>query len=176
MRSWMSPSSSRRAVLAGLAGLALTSLATLPAAAQQARFSRVVIDTSPLAASGAGQLGENIKPMLYAGVMRAMAPYMAPKDRSAPVLVVTIKSLQLPSYGGEEDHTRFGLGGGGSRDYLDTTVTVVSGRQVLASYPLLINQPSSAGGPWFVQPNEDRRVAQLGVTLGEWVRRKVVGG
>jgi hypothetical protein len=174
MRSWTSPSSSRRAVLAGLAGLALASVAALPAAAQQARFSRVVIDTSPLAASGASQLGENIKPMLYAGVTRAMAPYMAPGDRRAPTLVVTIKSLQLPSYGGEDD-LRFGFGGGGPRDYLDTTVTVVSGRQVLASYPLLINQPSSAGGPWFVQPNEDRRVAQLGVTLGEWVRRKVTG-
>jgi hypothetical protein len=176
MRSWTSPSSDRRGALAALAGLALAALACGPAAAQQApRFSRVVIDTSPLAASGASQLGENIKPMLYAGVTRAMAPYMAPGDRMAPTLVVTIKSLQLPSYGGSDDNMRFGFGGGGPRDDLDTVVTVVSGRQVLARYPLLINQPSSSGGPWFVQPNEDRRVAQLGVTLGEWVRRKVVG-
>ncbi|MFO1147901.1 MAG: hypothetical protein U1E62_05935 [Alsobacter sp.] len=175
------PGFGRRAVLVGLAAAALAAaLPALPAFAQQAsaqqpRFSRVVIDTSPLAASGASQLGENIKPMLYAGVVRAMAPYLAPKDRSAPVLVVTIKSLQLPSYGGNDDNLRFGFGGGGPRDYLDTTVTVVSGRKVVSTIPLLINQPSSSGGPWFVQPNEDRRVAQLGVTLGEWVRRKVVG-
>jgi hypothetical protein len=177
MKSSMSPSSDRRTVLVGLAAVALAAaLPAVPALAQQARFSRVVIDTSPLANSGASQLGENIKPMLYSGVVRAMAPYMAPKDRSAPTLVVTIKSLDLPSYGGNDDNFRFGFGGGGPRDYLDTTVTVVSGRQVIASFPLLINQPSASGGPWFVQPNEDRRVAQLGVTLGEWVRRKVVGG
>lgn len=175
MKSWMSRSSSWTLALAALAGHVLSALAALPAAAQQPRFSRVVIDTSPLAASGASQLGENIKPMLYAGVNRAMAPYLAPKDRSAPVLVISIKSLQLPSYGGADDNWRFGFGGGGPRDYLDTTVSIVSGRQVLSSFPLLINQPSSSGGPWFAQPNEDRRVAVLGVTLGEWVRRKVVG-
>ena len=64
-------------------------------------------------------------------------------------------------------------GGVSASDYLDTVVTVVRGRTVLATYPILINQPSSVGGPWFAQPNEDRRVAQLGVTLGQWIRRKV---
>jgi hypothetical protein len=174
MRSWMSLSSSVRvAVLAAVFGLAAL-LGAAPASAQ-ARFNRIVIDTSPVAASGTGQLAENIRPIIAAGVMRAMGGSVDPRDRNAPTLVVTVRALQLAAFGGSDDRGdgfRFG-GGVSATDYLDTVVTVVRGRTVLATYPILINQPSSVGGPWFAQPNEDRRVAQLGVTLGEWVRRKV---
>ena len=144
----------------------------------QARFNRIIIDTTPVADSGTRQLAQNIKPMLAAGVMRAMAGSIDQRDRSAPILVITVKSLQLAAYGGSDssgDGFRFGGGGLSATDYLDTVVTVVQGRTVVASYPMLINQPASAGGPWFVQPNEDRRVVALGDTLGQWVRRKVGG-
>lgn len=174
MRSWMSLSSRARvaaiAIAVGLAAL----LGAGPAWAQ-ARFNRIVIDTSPVAATGTSQLAENIRPILAAGVMRAMAGSVDPRDKNAPTLIITVRSLQLAAFGGSDDGGdgfRFG-GGVSSSDYLDTVVTVVRGRTVLSTFPILINQPSSAGGPWFAQPNEDRRVAQLGVTLGEWVRRKV---
>lgn len=180
MRSWTSPScETRRRVLLGGFLLAVPLLSPgSPALAQGAvpqRFSRVVIDTSPLAASGASQLGENIKPMLTPGVVEAMGGLVDPRDRGAPVLVISIKSLDLPSYSGGDNsdpHFRFG-GAGSSMDSLDTVVTVVSGRKVLSTFPLLVSQPSSAGGSWFLPNNEDRRVQALGRSLGGWIRKKV---
>jgi hypothetical protein len=158
-----------------LASVCAALLIAGPAAAQ-ARFNRVVIDTTPVADSGTRQLAENIRPMLAAGVMRAMQSSVDPRDRNAPTLVITVKSLQLAAFGGNDDAGpgfRFGGGGLSSTDYLDTVVSVVQGRKVVSSFPLLIHQPSSAAGPWFAQPNEDRRVVQLGDTLGQWVRQKV---
>jgi hypothetical protein len=183
MKSWMSRSSEPRIVsglgrsVFALAAVCAALLIAGPAAAQ-ARFNRIVIDTRPVADSGTRQLAENIRPMLAAGVMRAMGSSIDPRDRKAPTLVITVKSLQLAAFGGNDDGGdgfRFGGGGMSSSDYLDTVVSVVQGGKVVSSFPMLIHQPSSAAGPWFVQPNEDRRVVQLGDTLGQWVRQKVGG-
>jgi len=170
--------SAARAAALALIALCTTTLFVDEASAQAKHFNRIIIDTTPVADSGTRQLAENIRPMIAAGVMRSMGPYIDQRDRNAPTLVITVKSLQLAAFGGNDDAGdgfRFGGGGMSSTDYLDTMVAVVQGRTVVASYPMLINQPSSAAGPWFVQPNEDRRVVQLGVTLGQWVRQKVGG-
>src|SRR5690349_1612443 len=83
------------------------------AAAQAKRFNRIIIDTTPVAESGTRQLAENIRPMLAAGVMRSMGPYIDQRDRKAPTLVITVKSLQLAAFGGNDDAgDGFRFGGG----------------------------------------------------------------
>jgi hypothetical protein len=175
MRSWtwLSSHSCRIALL--LAAFAAAGLLALPGAASaQARYGRVVIDTSPIAESGAGQFAENIRPMLIPGVSRALAGLVDPRDRRAPTVVVTIKSLTLSMYGGAEDRSsRLGFGGGSSTDYLDAVVTIQSGPRVLSQFPLLVTQPASAGGSWFLPNQENRRVVLLGEALGYWLRRKL---
>lgn len=174
MRSWTSPSSKAALRLLAMAAAAMLGLAG-PAAAEP-RFGRVVIDTSPVAASGAGQLAEHIRPMLAPGVGRALAGLVDPRDRRAATIVVTIKSLTLSMYGGAESRSeRHGFGGGSSTDYLDTVVTIQSGRQVLQQFPLLVVQPASSGGPWFLPNQEDHRVENLGNALGFWLRKKLQG-
>ena len=175
MKSWTSPSSeTRRSLLLGAFVLAAAGFPAAALAQAEPRFSRVVIDTAPMAASGAAQLGENIKPLLAPGVAEALAGLIDPRDRRAPVLVISIRSLDLPSYSGSDDsEPHFHSGGGMSSDSLDTVVSVVAGRKVLSTFPLLVSQPSSAGGSWFLPNNEDRRVQSLGRSLGGWVRRKL---
>lgn len=179
MKSWTWRSSSLPSGFAAAARAVLLGAALLGfagAADAEPRYGRVVIDTTPIAESGAGQLAENLRPMLAPGVSRALAGLADARDRRAPTVVVTVKSFTLGMYGGAEDHSnRHGFGGGSSTDYLDTVVTVQDGRQVLQQFPLLITQPSSTGGPWYLQDQENRRVQKLGDVLGYWLRQKLQG-
>lgn len=178
MRSSTSRSIDRRALLGGglvalAAGLAGCVTAT-PSKTAGGPFGRVIVDTSAMTANGSGQLGANISPMVAQAVTSALGGRTG--VRGAPDIVVRVKSLTLAMYGG--------LGGGGDSmfrfgfsdsplDFIDATVSVVKGSEVLDTFPILANQPASFGGPVMDPRSEWRRVQALVNALGYWVGKRL---
>lgn len=178
MRSSMSRSIDRRALLGtGLAALAagLAGCVTAgPSKVAGGPFGRVIVDTSPMTANGSGELGARIRPAVAREVTAALGGRVG--VRGAPDIVITVKSLTLNMYGG--------LGGGGDPmfrfgfadsplDFIDATVSVVKGREVLDTFPVLANAPASFGGLVVDPASEWRRVDALVRALAYWTAKRL---
>jgi hypothetical protein len=168
----------RRMMGVGLSALAASlagCVSATPSKTAGGPFGRVIVDTSPMNANGSGELGANIRPMVAQAVTAALRGRTG--VRGAPDVVVTVKSVTLALYGG--------LGGGGGdpmfrfgfndspSDFIDATVSVVRGREVLDSFPVLANQPASFGGPVVDPRSEWRRVQALIEALAYWIGKRL---
>jgi hypothetical protein len=152
----------RRAVLLCVAGAAAS--AALPgrfggtASAQGQTFSRIVVDTKPMEARGAGATAAVLRPRLQAALQREFAGRIG---RGGPVLVARVHSVQLSMYSG--------VGRGGvPTDYLEGEV--IAGGQ---AFPMLVTQSSDVGGAWYLPDNERRRLDAIADSFASWIRRRV---
>ena len=91
-----------RAILATAAAWAVLAAGVDTAIAQQ-KFSRIVVDVSPMRTKGAGPFGlsqyglfaDRTQQVMAAEANRIFAPNLDPRDRSAPVLVIRIYAVQV---------------------------------------------------------------------------------
>ena len=125
----------RRAALAALGGaLALPPVVVRSAMAQPGlRIRAIKVDVSPIRASMGDPTAAWVEEALPGALAQALAPYVAPGDRSAATLVARIDYLYLgPSSGG-------GGGFGGFRRTQDTingTLVLRGPRGIVANVPL----------------------------------------
>src|SRR6202041_2915718 len=134
----------RRAALASLGALLLPALAQTPAAHAQPglRIRAIKVDVSPIRASMGDPTAAWVEQALPGALAQALAPYMAPGDRSGATLVARIDYLYLgPSSGG-------GGGFGGFRRTQDTingTVGLTGPGGIVATVPLRAASPYFPG-------------------------------
>src|SRR5271156_5671415 len=93
----------RRAAIAALGAVVLPALAEMRSASAQPglRIRAIKVDVSPIRASMGDPTAEWVEEALPGALAQALAPYMAPGDRSGATLVARIDYLYLgPSSGG----------------------------------------------------------------------------
>jgi hypothetical protein len=93
----------RRGALAALGAFAVPSVLAVRSALAQpgVRFGNIAVDVSPLRANSGDPTAAWVQQELPGALAQALAPYMAPGDRSGATLVARIDYLYLgPSSGG----------------------------------------------------------------------------
>ncbi len=137
------------------------------AAAAQLRFRAIKVDVSPLAANGLGPEAAWMAEVLPQRLQAAFAARMAPRDATAPTLLVRIDQVQLGFSGGGGTQP---FGGGGARDNIEGVGAVVapSGRTI-ATYPLFATQIDYTGGSVYERGTERRRVGELASSFAQWL-------
>lgn len=150
------------AVLAALGGPAI-------AHAGAARFHAIIIDTSPMAAKGVPNLAARVRAALAPALAQELAGRVATGDRRAPDLVVRVDAFELATTDGSDSFFS------GELDYLDGEVSVVSGRNVLETFPLTTRQSPQVAGAWYLPDNEQRRMVFIAGSFAQWVRQKLGG-
>jgi len=162
---------SRRAALVGLIGLAAAPRMALAVPAG-GRFSAIRVDVAPLRASGNGDFADWVAATLPAALRQSFAPYLAPGDRSAPVLVARIDEVFLgPDHSG-------GFGGNPVSDAIDGIQGegIVEGPrgQAIASYSLY----SAVGADTYINMPYQlditrRRVETVAQSFAQWLPGKM---
>jgi hypothetical protein len=172
---------SRRAVVAGLAALAVLGAAgcvsarntPLPAhVASSLVISSIRVDVSQLRAKGLGPWSDLIQQATADQLRREFAGRMG---SGGAVVSVVMQGVTLESY----------VGGGGSdfpgdaentNDYLEGDAFVLSRRgEVLAKYHILLALPASTAGAWYLPNIDERRIVSLSQNFARWVKRDVLG-
>lgn len=190
----MTAASSRRSLLAGLAGLAAglplalwrhparaAPQAAAPLPPQMAatlRLSRITVDVAPLRALGVGVNADILAAAMASQLRASFADRLAPGDRRAPGLMVRLTSLSLSSsFAGGAGGSRRGIGGSGDSDYLEGQGLIVDGRgSVIAAYPMLAALASNASGAAWYDPHlQQRRLEALAGHYAAWMRRTIIG-
>jgi hypothetical protein len=103
-----------RFVLAALVALLLVPFGAADEAVAQQRFSRVVVDVSPMRAKGAGPFGlgqyglfvDRTQEVMTREAAKVFAGVIDPRDRNAPVLVIRIDSVQFGDGSGGDGENR----------------------------------------------------------------------
>lgn len=95
------------------------------------RFRAIVVDTGPMAAKGVRAFAELMRQSLGPALARTFADRLAPGDSRAPVLRVVIDSAEFASDVGSD------IGSFDANDYLEGAGLIVSGKNLIASYPVL---------------------------------------
>lgn len=139
-------------------------------AAEAVRFSKITVDVAPLRAKGVGPMADRVQELVGAALAREFAGAVV-ADRSAPVLVVRIDSIQLSTNLSSADRTH------GANltvtDYMQGEGVVVSGGRAVAQYPVL-GAYENVLGPTVMYPQAfDRRLRDLSAFYAGWMRRKV---
>jgi hypothetical protein len=152
----------RFAALAG-AGMVLPSLAH----AQGVSIGAIRVDNRQLVAAGGGQPAIEMKSLLEAELRRAFAGQLAPNGAT---LLVTLRSLYLGANGGQSGG-RFGDGGSGSSDTMETDSMLVGRRnELIAQTSVLSPLPAGSGMIWTPELQQ-LRLQQLAVHNAGWTRR-----
>jgi hypothetical protein len=176
----MSHSSDRRTLLIGLGALGAGSL-LLPAEALargvrvQGPLRSILVDVAPMKARGLGSFAERVRVAVVRAMADEFAGRLAPGDRRAPTLNVSVRSVSLSAFGGPSGG-RGARGGDTSTDSIDSRLTV-SGPGGSNTQPLLVTQAAGGGGGFrFGTENDDAgRIEALARALAHWTRRRTVG-
>lgn len=174
MKSWMSRSFDRRAVLGlGASALAAGVVASSPVLAQMAggpTISGISVDIRPLEAKGLNGFAEALGAAVHQQLSREFAGRIT-RDRRAPVLYVQLTGISMTPPAGPAVGRGRGGGGGAESDFLEGTVSL--GGQ---SFPLLVQQNAGTAGDWRrPEVNDRRRFDALAYAFAHWTRRKVGG-
>lgn len=149
----------RTFLVAALAGSAIAGTTAFAATG-----GTVKVDVSRLRALGAGPNADRIQATLQRELAGAAAPGTS--------LVVTVRSISMPSYTGNDG----GFGGGGSDDGIDSEATVLdAGGRVIARYPIQSSSSPSTAGPWYAPGIDQLRLDAMARTNAQWIRRYVAG-
>lgn len=158
----------RRALLAGLA-LAPLVACTTPGEAPLglARVRAVRIDAAPLAAKGVSNWAARLRAAAEAAVPTSFAGALAPADRTATDLTLSITAAWLYPYvgspGDDGDDAFF--------DWIEATLTVSGGGRATTTRRLFVRQPPTASGPWYRPGIDDIRTERLARALVAEARR-----
>jgi hypothetical protein len=137
------------------------------AATGQVRFKAIKVDVSPLAENGLGPEADWMAQDLPGRLRAAFASRLAPRDATAPTLLVRIDRVTLGESGGGGTQP-FGLGG--ARDNIEGAGMIVAPNgKVVATYPLFTTQIALTGGPVYEIGTERRRVAELANSFAYWL-------
>lgn len=158
----------RRALLAGLALAPLAACAT-PGEAPLGltRVRAVRVDAAPLAAEGVSNWAARLRAAAEAAVPTSFAGVLAPTDRAAPDLTLSITAAWLRPYvgspGDDGDDDFF--------DWIEATLTVSGGTRPATTRRLFVRQPPTASGPWYRPGIDDIRSERLARALVAEARR-----
>lgn len=166
----------RRSVLLSLGGtaaavVALPSLAMAQAAPAALRFRTIAIDTSRLASLGDPQMADAVQRLLAPELRQTFGDLMAPGDRTAPTLVVRIRSISLSDYVGSRSYG--GRSGTKNVDYLEGAGIVTMGGHVVSETPVLSALDAGYSGPWYLPGIDERRVSSITQHFAYWLRREM---
>ncbi len=167
-----------RFVLAALVAFLLAPLGGAVDAAAQQRFSRVVVDVSPMRARGAGPFGlgqyglfvDRTQQVMTREAARVFAGVIDPRDRNAPVLVIRIDSVQFGDGSGGDDEHR-----GVSRvtDYMQGAGVVVVNGKAVKQVPMLGAYDSVMGPSLMFADNAGPRLQGLCAFYAGWLKREM---
>lgn len=156
----------RRAAVAALAAFALAPRAAsaMPVAT---RFREIRVDVSPLADKDEADFGQWIAAVLPGYLRQTFAKYLAPGDRSAPVLVARIDLVTI----GQSNMHDFGFMAFDATDSINGVGVVADGRgRPIANYPLFssLNVDSQPNSPYQADILR-RRVDTLALSFAQWL-------
>lgn len=158
----------RRALLAGLALSPLAACATpREAPLGLARVRAVRIDAAPLAAKGVSNWAARLRAAAEAEVPTRFAGALAPADRAAPDLTLSITAAWLYPYAGSPGDD----GDDDFFDWIEATLTVSGGNRQATTRHLFVRQPPTASGPWYRPGIDDIRTERLARALVAEARR-----
>jgi hypothetical protein len=163
-----SPRLSRRALLT-LAGGASLALVSGAAGAQGVGIGAIQVDNRRLLALGGGQPASEMKLLLEAELRRLYAGQMR---RGGATLVVTLRSLNLSSNGGQNGG-RHGGGGSGSNDTMETDAMLVGPRNELIAQTSVLSPVGAGIGMRWTPEIQTQRLQNLAVHNAGWIRRQL---
>jgi hypothetical protein len=161
-----SPAPSRRKMLALAAGVSL-GLLPLRARAQGVGIGAIHVDNRRLLALGGGQPAEEMKLLLEAELRRLYAGQMR---RGGATLVVTLRSLNLSTNGGQRGG-RHGGGGSGSNDTMETDAMLVGPRNELLAQTSVLSPVGAGIGMRWTPEIQTQRLRDLAAHNAGWIRR-----
>lgn len=170
-----SSSSSRRAVLVGMALLPLAACVaeTAGTAPRVPRFREVRVDTGPFAAKGVSNYAAKVADRLRIAVGEAFAGRLAPGEASAPVLLIEVSEVRLASYVGGGSHGLFDRSGGENDDTMVGTLVVLSAKgTAIDRRRHFASTDAATAGDWRLPDNEDRRLDALCRLYAAWAARE----
>lgn len=167
-----------RFVLAALVALLLVAFGATDEAAAQQRFSRVVVDVSPMRAKGAGPFGlgqyglfvDRTQEVMTREAAKVFAGVIDPRDRNAPVLVIRIDSVQFGDGSGGDDENR---GVMRVTDYMQGAGVVVANGKVVKQVPMLGAYDNVAGSSLMFADNAGPRLQGLCAFYAGWLKRQM---
>jgi hypothetical protein len=157
---------SRRAVLT-LAGGASLTLISGAAGAQGVGLGAIHVDNRRLLALGGGQPAAEMKLLLEAELRRL---YSGQMRRGGATLVVTLKSLNLNSHGGQNGG-RHGGGGSSSNDTMETDAMLVGPRNELIAQTSVLSPVGAGIGMRWTPEIQTQRLRDLAAHNAGWIRR-----
>ncbi len=165
-------------LFAALVASCLVSLAGADPASAQQRFSRVVVDVSPMRTKGAGFFGlgqyglfaDRTQQVLTQEATRVFADVIDPRDRSAPVLVIRVDAVQFGSGGGGDADHRGVLR---VTDYMEGAGLVVVNGKVVKQVPMMGAYENVMGPSLMYADNAGPRLQALSAFYAGWLKRKM---
>ena len=135
------------------------------------RFRTIAIDTSRLAALGDPQMADVVQRLLSPELRSSFGDLMVPGDRTAPTLVVRIRSISLSDYVGSRSYG--GRSGTKNVDYLEGAGVVTLNGHVVSETPVLSALDAGYSGPWYLPGIDERRVSAITQHFAYWLRREM---
>ena len=166
-----------RAILAAAAAWAGLAAGVDAASAQQ-KFSRIVVDVTPMRTKGAGPFGlgqyglfaDRTQQVMTAEANRIFAPVLDPRDRNAPVLVIRIDAVQFGSGSGGDSSQRGVLR---VTDYMEGAGIVVANGRTLKQVPMMGAYENLMGPSIMYADNAGPRLQGLSAFYAGWLKRKL---
>jgi len=166
-----------RAILATAVACAVLAAGVGEALAQQ-KFSRIVVDVTPMRSKGAGPFGlsqyglfaDRTQQVMAAEANRIFAPMLDPRDRSAPVLVIRIDAVQFGSGSGGDSSQRGVLR---VTDYIEGAGVVVANGRTLKQVPMMGAYDNLMGPSLMFADNAGPRLQGLSAFYAGWLKRKL---
>jgi hypothetical protein len=161
----------RRAAIAALGAIVLPALAETRSASAQPglRIRAIKVDVSPIRASMGDPTAAWVEDALPEALAHALAPYMAPGDRSGATLVARIDTLYLGSSSGGPGFFRQ------TQDTINGTLLLKGPRGVVAKAPLraISFYIPMAIDQTLVERALQGRVTALAQTFAGWAPREL---
>lgn len=135
------------------------------------RVRAVTVDVSPLVDKGLPNYAEKVAALARPALARAFADILAPNDRAAPTVTVTISEIHLTAAQGSSGGGF--LDGPGADDQIvgRLETSAANGLPVLGR-PLFATRSPADAGPWYLPDIDDRRLAKLVDLYAIWARRE----
>lgn len=156
--------------LAPLSGCILGGEPPLP----HAKVRAVTLDVGPLVDKGLSNYAQKVEAMGRPALARAFADILAPNDRKAPTVTVSISEIHFsasPNGGGSDDTL-----GPGDEDAATGRLDVSAADGLPAfSRRLFATRSPADAGPWYLPDIDDRRLAKLLDLYAIWARREFPG-
>ena len=161
---------SRRSAIAALAAAIATPLLAAGAFAQPTRFRAIEVDVTNVQRSGDVVSADLIARELPALLHKSFAAYLAPGDRSAPILRARIDAVTYGSNGSAVTP----LNPYGAKDYIEGAAVIIGpGGRVIATYPLRASVIANPGLNDITGQSGRLRTSNLAASFAQWLPRQL---